>query len=231
MVSKGASIAVLVVGMLVLVGGLGMSDTQTITGSTDVPRDCVDTGFGQECYGGGTINSQTTVDNPTKGPTILSGLVLTAIGFVLTLASGGSNDDESFAEQRKQKKKELAMDGSGSSSTVDTDGGSAVETEVNQAPTSPVDERPRQQPQSEEPRQSQTVTFFQEYNDEIKYYGSIIGGIIVTYYLVSFLLGPTFLMDGFIGRVVTLLSWIGGGLLGRRFHERRFQQEYASDKR
>ena len=214
MVRKGASIAVLVLGLFVLISGLSMSDTQTITGSTEVPESCIDTEYIDDCYGGGTINSETTVDNPSKGPTIVGGLLLTGVGFVLTVASSGSDEEDGNDQSQS----------SGSvTSPVNADGGSSVDTTAAQEQQRAV-ENPPQQTQSE-PQPSKTVTFIETYNDELKYYGSIVGGALVTYFFISFLFGPTFIMEGFIGRVVTILSWIGGGMLGRRFHERRYQED------
>lgn len=241
--------AVLVLGVLTLVGGLGMSDTQTITGSTSVPENCVDTGMGQECFGGGTISSRTTVDNPTKGPAILSGATLSFIGLLLLALSGTSEkdeDDESDDGQLNGKLPSEERHTERGSRTMNADGGSTVTNEgqsdtmggrtQHQSQSSGQQQRQQRKPQDQQsqyqqpsqqrgPHQSSAVAFVEKYNSEIKYYGSILGGIIITHFVVSFLFGPTFLTNGFIGRIVILLSWIGGGVLGLQFHERRYQEQ------
>ena len=111
-----------------------------------------------------------------------------------------------------------------------TDGGSSTDstTTMNQQSRSSTDDTGayRQQAQGQvgnSQQQSDIMDFIRKYDSEIKYYGSIIVGVIVVDFLVSFLFGPTFVMDGFLGRVVTLLSWVVGGIAGLRFHERQFQ--------
>jgi hypothetical protein len=211
MVSKRIGNALIIVGLVTLVIGFGMSSTSTITGSTQVPESCVDTGFGNECFGGGEIRSETTVENPSKGPTIVGGLFLTGIGFVVRV---GASSQRSFREGRQQAERERQI-GNGGDQIVDTDGGSATDTHRQQAQT--------KKEVSSNSQQSDLTDLIQKYDNEIKYYGSIIVGIIVIDFLVSFLFGPTFIMDGFLGRIVTLLSWVVGGIAGSRFHERRLQ--------
>lgn len=239
MVSKRVGNALIVVGLITLVVGIGMPSTNTIRGSTDVPESCVDTGFGDECFGGGEIQSETTVENPSKGPTIVGGLFLTLIGFVVRAGASGkeheSNDEtfRSFRKDRQQVKDSQYMndtDRTAGNQPMDTDGGSSTDstTTVNQQSRSSTDntDTRRQQTQRQvgsNQQQSDIMDFIQKYDSEIKYYGSVIVGIIVVDFLVSFLFGPTFIMDGFLGRVVTLLSWIVGGMAGLRFHERQFQ--------
>lgn len=249
----------MIVGLLTLAAGIGMPSTQTVTGSTEVPENCVDTGMGNECFGGGTIDSRTTVDNPTKGPTIVSGLGLSLLGFILLLTSGKSDENDNNANGEvngelliNKYPSEQTQRAEQESYTMNPDGGSTVRDESQtdvvggraqqQKQSSPQQQHRQQQqrpPQSEShqsqqhdqqppqhgvPQQSSVVTFVEKYNDEIKYYGSIVGGIIVVHFLVSFLFGPTFLTNGFIGRIVTLLSWIGGAIAGLRFHEYRYQE-------
>lgn len=222
MVSKGASIVVLVVGVLILLSGLGMSDTKTISGSTSMEGGCVDTPYGDSCYDGSTINSETTVENPNKGPTILSGLVISLIGFVLTVKSDGSDEGDQADDDPIQQPREVAMDGSGPSSSVNADRGSTTEYGSDHEPHSTTEQDPQRS--SEPSIQTRTMPLLKEYSEEIKFYGSIVGGAMVTYWVVSFLFGPTFIMEGFIGRIVTLLSLVGGSVLGYRFHERQFKQ-------
>ena len=227
--------ALIVVGLITLVVGIGMPSTNTIRGSTDVPESCVDTGFGDECFGGGEIQSETTVENPSKGPTIVGGLFLSLIGFVVRVGASGKEHGEdsetvrSFREGRQQAKNEQHMNNS-RNQPMGTDGGSSTDstTTMNQQSRSSTDDTGayRQQAQGQvgnSQQQSDIMDFIRKYDSEIKYYGSIIVGVIVVDFLVSFLFGPTFVMDGFLGRVVTLLSWVVGGIAGLRFHERQFQ--------
>lgn len=75
------------IGFIILIVGMGMPATETITSES-----CTE-GFsvGDRSYGGGCVESQTEVPNTTRGPVLFIGFLLTAGGGIMSLLDSGTS--------------------------------------------------------------------------------------------------------------------------------------------